>query len=650
MDSAFSPPPPPRMPYMNGSLHSSRNSDDGNTLSNSIGPTSTSAPDSLVITTTTSAPPSAQPDRATFEHFDALPTAFSTATVLDAVYSDPHRRSMSAGTSTTPTVNTSFVTQSSVHDSPAPSPTESQAARWAREPPQRLPTLPANMPENAKEPSSVLASDVSRSRSRSASNSTALASVNDRDARPRTVSSANTTLKPIRETEPGSILCNKYLIDKCIGLGAFSRVLLARSIKGKERATVIIDSEDDTQNLLQQNLSDRSSIGNGKPPNLSSPKKSHSRTRSLGRSSGTSTPSKLQHSLAFSDDNEDDNVPAEPPDPPDTGESVAIKMISRSHVKKNDRMRISILREVEVLKHIRHPSLVRLIESFDSLFHTCLVLEYSSGGELFELIANHHEQMSEALVRRIFGEVADVLGWMHSIGLVHRDIKLENLILTSRPFQGLSDTFSAVYPQSDNMPDIPSPFVKLTDFGLSRFIDPASPYLETRCGSEEYAAPELIMGKRYDGRQTDAWALGVVLYSLIVGHLPFSEGQENLGAGISPSVKGSTKSRRSYLIRIAKGQYSWPIAKTAADGSTVIDDSTRLISEDLQTLAAALLCREPKHRLRVADVWNYAWMDGVGKPEKRSIAGGGLEGVSVTAFEGEDVAVVRAEVPEFGSI
>lgn len=350
MDSAFSPPPPPRMPYMNGSLHSSRNSDDGNTLSNSIGPTSTSAPDSLVITTTTSAPPSAQPDRATFEHFDALPTAFSTATVLDAVYSDPHRRSMSAGTSTTPTVNTSFVTQSSVHDSPAPSPTESQAARWAREPPQRLPTLPANMPENAKEPSSVLASDVSRSRSRSASNSTALASVNDRDARPRTVSSANTTLKPIRETEPGSILCNKYLIDKCIGLGAFSRVLLARSIKGKERATVIIDSEDDTQNLLQQNLSDRSSIGNGKPPNLSSPKKSHSRTRSLGRSSGTSTPSKLQHSLAFSDDNEDDNVPAEPPDPPDTGESVAIKMISRSHVKKNDRMRISILREVEVLK------------------------------------------------------------------------------------------------------------------------------------------------------------------------------------------------------------------------------------------------------------------------------------------------------------
>lgn len=225
-----------------------------------------------------------------------------------------------------------------------------------------------------------------------------------------------------------------------------------------------------------------------------------------------------------------------------------------------------------------------------------------------------------------------------------------DLILTSRPFQGLSDTFSAVYPQSDNMPDIPSPFVKLTDFGLSRFIDPASPYLETRCGSEEYAAPELIMGKRYDGRQTDAWALGVVLYSLIVGHLPFSEGQENLGAGISPSVKGSTKSRRSYLIRIAKGQYSWPIAKTAADGSTVIDDSTRLISEDLQTLAAALLCREPKHRLRVADVWNYAWMDGVGKPEKRSIAGGGLEGVSVTAFEGEDVAVVRAEVPEFGSI
>ena len=75
---------------------------------------------------------------------------------------------------------------------------------------------------------------------------------------------------------------------------------------------------------------------------------------------------------------------------------------------------------------------MRLLASFDTVYHTCLVLEYSNGGELFELIAEHHERMSEAVVRRIFGELADVLGWMHSIGLVHRDVKLESQSLNLR--------------------------------------------------------------------------------------------------------------------------------------------------------------------------------------------------------------------------
>lgn len=85
------------------------------------------------------------------------------------------------------------------------------------------------------------------------------------------------------------------------------------------------------------------------------------------------------------------------------------------------------------LQHIRHPSLVHLTSSFDTAFHTCLVLEFSPGGELFDFLANYHDQTSEVLVRRIFGELADVLGWMHSIGLVHRDIKLESESASTGP-------------------------------------------------------------------------------------------------------------------------------------------------------------------------------------------------------------------------
>lgn len=213
------------------------------------------------------------------------------------------------------------------------------------------------------------------------------------------------------------------------------------------------------------------------------------------------------------------------------------------------------------------------------------------------------------------------------------------------------------------MPEVPTPFVKLTDFGLSRFIDPASPYLETRCGSEEYAAPELIMGKRYDGRQTDAWALGVVLFALITGYLPFVEdgtvGPHDTPSkttnGTSPSARGSTKSRRNYLLKIAKGEYAWPASAPATatalagaknSGTEESSDANRLVNERVKSLVAGLLARDPKNRVRTEDVWDFEWMRGPGEPAKRSLRNGGMEGVAVVAFEQDDEAMVRAEVPE----
>ncbi|KAJ3768110.1 kinase-like domain-containing protein, partial [Lentinula raphanica] len=106
--------------------------------------------------------------------------------------------------------------------------------------------------------------------------------------------------------------------------------------------------------------------------------------------------------------------------------------------------------------------------------------------------------------RRIFAELCKAVGWLHGVGLVHRDIKLES---------------NYAFPASAKSPSLPAssqPLVKLTDFGLSRFIDPAKPLLTTRCGSEAYAAPELVSESAggYDARETDAWACGVVLYAL----------------------------------------------------------------------------------------------------------------------------------------
>ncbi|KAK4053004.1 hypothetical protein OIO90_004128 [Microbotryomycetes sp. JL221] len=301
-------------------------------------------------------------------------------------------------------------------------------------------------------------------------------------------------------------------------------------------------------------------------------------------------------------------------------ELVALKLVPVKRYKGNDRMRISVLREIDVLKNVHHPGLISLQTSFTTSLYTVLALEYAPGGELFDFIGNFHSNVSEALARRIFGELASAVGWMHSIGLVHRDIKLENVLLMSRPFSRAGTN------ESLDLATLPQPFVKLTDFGLSRFISTSSPTLTTRCGSEAYAAPELILSRPYDGRQTDAWALGVVLFAIVTGVLPFVE---------VPTTQG-TKSRKSFLLRIAKGEYHWPVNDRANEngshdyttsqddrtgtnviGQTSMDaDSTRLVTPQVKQVVGRLLVRDPMKRAVVDDVWSMEWMQGPGRPRR----------------------------------
>ncbi|KAI8335853.1 kinase-like domain-containing protein, partial [Chlamydoabsidia padenii] len=216
----------------------------------------------------------------------------------------------------------------------------------------------------------------------------------------------------------------------------------------------------------------------------------------------------------------------------DRTELLAIKTINKVGMQKNPRVRSSIEREVGVLKFIDHPHIVHIEATMETEHSLCIILEYAKGVELFSFVQQLHQQLhatnekvNEILVKRIFLQLVSVVKWMHKHNIVHRDLKLENVLIHM---------------------DQDEPILKVTDFGLARVIDPESPILTTRCGSEEYAAPEIVQSKGYDGRQTDTWALGVILYSLLVGYLPFR---------YDPS-KGERVTQMFY--RIVRAQIKWP--------------------------------------------------------------------------------------------
>ncbi|KAF2751271.1 kinase-like protein, partial [Sporormia fimetaria CBS 119925] len=200
----------------------------------------------------------------------------------------------------------------------------------------------------------------------------------------------------------------------------------------------------------------------------------------------------------------------------DPRQLVAIKVVEHGPAGGADaeRVELSLKREVEMLRDISHPSLVHLRAFDNGDDRALLVLSYCPGGDLFEVASTQGELLRCDVVQRIFAELVSAVHYLHENLIVHRDIKLENVLL-NLPITQVG--------KLKNVQSHPYPLVTLTDLGLSRRIPPppGSPLLTTRCGSEDYAAPEILLGQPYDGRSTDAWAVGVLLYALMEGRLPF---------------------------------------------------------------------------------------------------------------------------------
>lgn len=181
----------------------------------------------------------------------------------------------------------------------------------------------------------------------------------------------------------------------------------------------------------------------------------------------------------------------------ETGESVAMKVLDRSAIIKH-KMADQIKREISIMKLVRHPYVVRLHEVLASRTKIYIILEFITGGELFDKIVRHG-RLSEAEARLYFQQLIDGVDYCHSKGVYHRDLKPENLLLDS---QGN---------------------LKISDFGLSALPEQGVSLLRTTCGTPNYVAPEVLSHKGYNGAAADVWSCGVILYVLMAGYLPFDE-------------------------------------------------------------------------------------------------------------------------------
>lgn len=251
-----------------------------------------------------------------------------------------------------------------------------------------------------------------------------------------------------------------------------------------------------------------------------------------------------QASAPLSDD--DDTYPSSPSEY-DRRTLVAVKICEHGPHggASEDRIEMSLKRELQIMQCIHHPSLVRLKAWNIEPTRALLVLSYCPGGDLFDVASTHRSLLTPSLLRRVFAELVGAVSYLHERRIVHRDIKLEN-VLVNIPTSEISS-----HPDRD-WTTYPYPVINLADLGLSRRIADDEK-LETRCGSDDYAAPEVIMGQAYDGRATDAWSLGVLLYALLESRLPFDPAPGVVG--LDAAMQMRMRSRTSH--RIARVEWRW---------------------------------------------------------------------------------------------
>lgn len=237
----------------------------------------------------------------------------------------------------------------------------------------------------------------------------------------------------------------------------------------------------------------------------------------------------------------------------ETGEEVAIKILDKEKIYQQN-MNDQIKKEIAIMKLIKHPNVVQMYETVASKSKIFIVLELVRGGELFDQIVNEGT-FEEKKANLYFRQLLEGMQYCHEQGVCHRDLKPENVL----------------YDERDGS-------IKITDFGLSvlYFPDQSADMLHTTCGTPNYVAPEVLADGGYDGKSADCWSMGVMLFVMLAGYLPFDEATPN-----------------ALFRKVAVADFSFP--------------KRRPFSPEAVDLISKILVPNPADRITLPEIRQHPW-------------------------------------------
>lgn len=249
----------------------------------------------------------------------------------------------------------------------------------------------------------------------------------------------------------------------------------------------------------------------------------------------------------------------------ESGKIAAMKMIDIKSIHRNkkaestresteDDTKKRVLHEIEVLRKLDHPNIIHFYEVIERDHEIYIIMEFATNGDLYDyIISKKQKYLSEDEARHFFRQLISAVDYSHANFVIHRDLKLENLLVNK------------------------DKTLKVADFGFSKIIEPGY-MLNTHCGSIHYTAPEIISGDPYVGIAADIWSMGIILFAMLCGYLPFSRANNDFNALYNLAIN------RDYRI----------------DSSCVSSDAENLIDLILEP--------NPYKRISVEDIRFHPWV------------------------------------------